>query len=135
VVRQQRGSDIEQTLTECGAHLRATAVHGEEVQRRSFPSGLDGYYAASGYEGVRENELLTGAETISREATDLLKAKKCPLVKLPIIIDGSHMALQIHESCGHPIELDRVFGTEASMLGTSFLTTDKANQFRFGSEW
>jgi len=51
-----------------------------------------------------------------------------------LIIDGSQLALQVHESCGHPIELDRVFGTEASYAGMSFLTLDKLNNFRYGSD-
>ena len=128
------GSEIEQSLSECGAHLQATAVDGKEVQRRSYPSGLGGCHEAAGFEVVREDDLLTGADTISREATELLKAEQCPPGELPIIIDGSHMALQIHESCGHPIELDRVFGSEASYAGTSFLTTDQVNKLRYGSE-
>ena len=128
------GSEIEQSLTECGAHLQATAVDGEEVQRRSYPSGLGGCHEAAGFEVVREDDLLAGAETISREAIELLKAEQCPPGELPIIIDGSHMALQIHESCGHPIELDRVFGTEASYAGTSFLTPEKYRNFRYGSD-
>ena len=50
-----------------------------------------------------------------------------------VILDGSQVALQIHESCGHPIELDRVLGTEAAFAGTSFLTTDKLGNFMYGS--
>jgi TldD protein len=51
-----------------------------------------------------------------------------------LILDGSQLALQVHESCGHPIELDRVFGSEAAYAGTSFLTTDRLGSFRYGSE-
>ena len=51
-----------------------------------------------------------------------------------IILDGSQLGLQIHESVGHPIELDRVLGMEANFAGTSFLTTDKLGQLRYGSD-
>jgi TldD protein len=51
-----------------------------------------------------------------------------------VILEGSQLALQVHESCGHPIELDRVFGTEAAFAGTSFLTPDKLGSFMYGSE-
>jgi len=128
------GSDIEQANLECGAQLSAQAVEGEETQERSFPSGLDGYYAARGYEVVTDEDWVAGGERIGREAAALLSAAPCPSGEQPLIIDGSHMALQVHESCGHPIELDRVFGSEASYAGTSFLTPDKLSGFRYGSD-
>ena len=51
-----------------------------------------------------------------------------------MILDGSQVALQVHESCGHAIELDRVLGMEAAFAGTSFLTPDKLGSFRYGSD-
>jgi TldD protein len=128
------GSDIEQEQVECGAQLSAQAVEGEETQERSFPSGLGGYFAARGYEVMREEDWVAGGERMGREAAALLSAPSCPGGELPLIIDGSHMALQVHESCGHPIELDRVFGSEASYAGTSFLTPDKVSNLRYGSD-
>jgi TldD protein len=66
---------------------------------------------------------------------ELLTAPQCPSGRFTIILDPSQLYLQVHESCGHPTELDRVFGTEASYAGTSFLTTDKLGSgFRYGSE-
>ena len=64
----------------------------------------------------------------------LLSAKPCPDGITTVILDSSQAALQVHESCGHPIELDRVFGTEASYAGTSFLTLDKRGGYRYGSD-
>jgi TldD protein len=64
----------------------------------------------------------------------LLSAKPCPQEVTTVILDSSQAALQVHESCGHPIELDRVFGTEASYAGTSFLTLDKRGSYRYGSD-
>ena len=65
------------------------------------------------------------AQRVAEEASALLRAKTMAPGTTTVILDGSQVALQIHESCGHPIELDRVLGTEAAFAGTSFLTTDK----------
>ncbi len=51
-----------------------------------------------------------------------------------LILDSSQLALQVHESVGHPIELDRILGTEASYAGTSFLNPEMVGHFRYGSE-
>jgi TldD protein len=74
------------------------------------------------------------AERVADEAVALLTAEPCPEKTTSLILDGSQLALQIHESCGHPTELDRVFGTEAAFAGRSFLTVDKRNGFRYGSD-
>jgi len=127
------GDEIHQRKIESGGLISATAVDGARAQERSHPSSLDGYHAAGGWEVVEGMALTAGAETIGPQAVALLSAPPCPRERLPIIIDSSQMALQIHESCGHPCELDRVFGTEASYAGTSFLTPDKLGSFRYGS--
>lgn len=123
------GAYIEQTKAECGGEICATAIEGSEVQRRSY-----GNYAAAGYEFVESLELVNNAEQTAREAVELLRAPVCPGGEHTLILGGSMLALQVHESCGHPIELDRVFGSESSFAGTSFLTTDKLGSFRYGSE-
>jgi len=88
-----------------------------------------------GWELVEVLNLPSEAERVAREAAGLLSAPHFPKGKFDIILEGSQAALQLHESCGHPIELDRVLGTEASYAGTSFLTPDKLNtNFRYGSE-
>src|SRR5439155_20399626 len=86
-------------------------------------------------EFVRGHDLVGHAGSYAEEAVALLSAPQCPSGKTTIILDPSQLYLQIHESCGHPTELDRVFGTEASYAGTSFLTTDKLESgFRYGSD-
>jgi TldD protein len=72
------GSDIEQSLIECGAHLSAQAVEGEETQERSFPAGLGGFFAARGYEILAGEDWVAGGERIGREAAALLSAPPCP---------------------------------------------------------
>lgn len=128
------GAYIEQKKIESGAGASATAIEGSDVQRRSVPCSLGGDYAAAGYEFVESLRLLDNAEQAAREAAELLSAPVCPTMDTTLILEGSMLALQVHESCGHPIELDRVFGMESSFAGTSFLTTEKLGSFRYGSE-
>ncbi len=128
------GSYIEQARTETGAGIEATATDGRELQRRSYPNSAGGDCASRGYEFILGMDLSDHAERIASEAVELLSAKQCPAARTDLILDGSQLELQIHESCGHPIELDRVFGQEASYAGTSFLTTDKQGTFQYGSD-
>jgi len=128
------GSFTEQTITHVGSGLEANAVDGDEHQRRSWPDNGGGWQAA-GYEYVRSLDLVGHAEEYAEEAVALLSAPQCPPGRRTIVLDPSQLYMQIHESCGHPCELDRVFGTEASYAGTSFLTTDKLDSgFRYGSD-
>jgi TldD protein len=119
---------------ECGAGFSATAIKAGEVQVRSYPNSFRGNFATRGYEWVEELRLLDHAERVAEEASQLLSAKPCPSKNTTLILDSSQLALQIHESIGHPIELDRIFGTEASYAGTSFLNPEMLGHFRYGSE-
>jgi TldD protein len=122
------GSYIEQEIVECGAGISATALEGSEVQVRSYPNSFRGNFATWGYEWIEKLALQDKAEKIADEAVQLLSAKPCPS-KI------TQLALQIHESIGHPIELDRILGTEASYAGTSFLKPEMVGDFKYGSEW
>ena len=133
VFASTEGAYIEQKKIESGAGIAATAIDGDEVQKRSYPSSFGGDYAAAGYEFVDSFKLVENAERVAREAVELLSAPVMPAGEYTLILEGSILALQLHESCGHPIELDRVFGMESSFAGTSFLTTDKLNEFQYGS--
>jgi len=128
------GSLIEQSIVESGAGIVATAVEGSEAQKRSYPDSHGGDYASKGYEFVEEMRLVDNAERVREEALQLLSAPPLPEMETTIIIAGNQMALQVHESCGHPTELDRVLGTEISLAGGSFMTPDKLNQLKYGSE-
>src|SRR5215207_1402792 len=129
------GSWTEQTFTHVGAGMEANAIEGDEHQRRSYPDADGGPFQAAGYEYVRGLDLVGHAGPLAEEAVALLSAPQCPSGTFTVILDPSQLYMQIHESCGHPTELDRVFGTEASFAGTSFLTTDKlADGFRYGSD-
>ena len=134
IFASSEGSYIEQTLVETGCGIEATAVGNGEVQNRSYPNSVGRHMGTEGWEFVQRYDLPGNARRIAEEAAALLQAKPCPSGVRTIILDGSQTALQVHESCGHPIELDRVFGAEAAFAGTSFLTTDKLGVFRYGSE-
>src|SRR6202008_2826456 len=87
-----------------------------------------------GYELIDELKLLENARRIGEEAVALHKAERCPEGTMTLVLDSSQLGLQIHESIGHPIELDRVLGYEANFAGTSFLTTDKLRKLKYGSD-
>jgi TldD protein len=127
------GARIEQELVETGAGIEATAVNDNESQLRSYPNSAGGQHVTGGFEVVRAMRLPDHGQRIAEEAVQLLGAEQCPSGEMTIVIDSSQLALQVHESCGHPIELDRVLGMEASFAGTSFLTLDKLDKLQYGS--
>jgi TldD protein len=128
------GSFIEQEITESGLGLVAIAVNEGEMQQRSYPNSFGRHQGTAGYEFIEQWDLAGNARRMGEEAVALLNAPQCPSRVTSIILDGPQLALQIHESCGHPIELDRVFGAEAAFAGTSFLTPDKLGIYRYGSD-
>ncbi|MFH1008777.1 MAG: TldD/PmbA family protein [Candidatus Latescibacterota bacterium] len=127
------GSFIEQDLTRSGVGYTATAVGNEDVQKRSYPASFRGLWMGKGYELIDELPLLGNAEQTAQEAVALLTADQCPPGDRDLILCGDQLALQIHESVGHPTELDRVLGMEANYAGTSFATVDKLKTLRYGS--
>jgi TldD protein len=128
------GADVEQELLETGCGIEATATGHGEVQTRSYPNSFR-HQACRGYEFVTALDLPGNAPRVADEAVALLTARPCPRdVTTTVILGGAQLALQIHESCGHPAELDRVYGTELDYAGGSFLTPDALGRLRFGSE-
>jgi TldD protein len=128
------GADIHQTKLSTGAGYAAYAFAGNEIQKRSYPNSFGGQWQNKGYELIEELKLLENARRIAEEAVALHKADQCPEGKFDLILDSSQLGLQIHESVGHPIELDRVLGMEANFAGTSFLTLEKLHTLRYGSD-
>jgi TldD protein len=127
------GTAIEQTVTHTGGGLQATAVGEQDVQRRSFPDSFRGHNQAAGYEHIRRMGLVEEADRVGREAVELLSAPECPSEVTSLVLDANQMELQIHESIGHPTELDRVLGMEEAYAGGSFLTPEDAGRLRYGS--
>jgi TldD protein len=128
------GARIDQTITQSGAGIRAIAIGEREIQQRSYPNSFRGHFACKGFEHIREMDLIGNAPRIAEEAVALLKADECPSGETTLILDAPQLALQVHESIGHPIELDRVLGMEAAYAGTSFLAPPDRGVLRYGSE-
>lgn len=128
------GSRILQTRTVTGAGFSAYSYQGDEIQKRSWPNSFGGQYQLKGYELVNELDLVSRAGPMAEQAVALHKADSCPEGEFNLVLDSSQLGLQIHESIGHPIELDRVLGSEANYAGMSFLTLDQLNTLRYGSE-
>jgi TldD protein len=128
------GSSIHQIKMQSGAGIVATSFAGSEIQKRSYPNSFGGQHMLSGYELVESLDLVGNAPRIAEECVALHSAADCPEGQRTIILGSSQLGLQIHESIGHPIELDRVLGMEANFAGMSFLTTDKLRKLKYASD-
>lgn len=128
------GAEIHQTVISSGAGYAAHVFEGSEIQKRSYPNSFGGQFQNKGYELIDELKLLEHAPEIAEQAVALHSADQCPEGTYDVVLDSSQLGLQIHESVGHPIELDRVLGMEANFAGTSFLTLDKLRMLKYGSE-
>ncbi len=126
------GHRIDQHVRECGGGITATAIGDGETQRRSYPSA-GGQYGTRGWELVEELDLPGHATRIAEESRALLTAPRCPEGETTLILGDEQMAIQIHESVGHAIELDRILGWEAAFAGTSWLDLAELGSLRYGS--
>ena len=127
------GALCRQRLTECGGGLTAIAVDGDESQTRSFPASHGGHVAQGGYEHFLSLDLAGQAALVSEQAAALLRAPACPPGRRTLVLAGEQLGLQVHESIGHAVELDRVLGREASYAGTSFVPAHGIGSLRLGS--
>jgi TldD protein len=127
------GHRIDQHIRECGAGVTAIAIGDDEVQRRSWPSHR-GQFGTRGWELVDEIDLVGNAPRMAEEARALLTAPLCPSGETDLVLGGEQLALQIHESVGHAIELDRILGWEAAFAGTSWLDLGRLGSLRYGSD-
>ncbi|MFX0208718.1 MAG: TldD/PmbA family protein [Candidatus Hodarchaeota archaeon] len=135
VFASTEGAFITQQITFCGGGISCVAITpGSSPQIRSYPGSFRGNFSTKGYEFFKGLDLLGNVEKTVKEAIGVSKAKKCPTERTTLILGGHQLQLQIHESIGHPTELDRVLGTEAAYAGTSFLTPDLLGNYQLGSE-
>jgi len=128
------GAAVEQEVVECGGGIDALASRDGITQVRSHPSAHGGSSSQAGWEYVESLALEREAPRVAEQAAALLRADPCPSQLTTIVVDAEQMELQVHESVGHPTELDRVYGTEAAYAGTSFLKPDDLGSLRYGSE-
>jgi predicted Zn-dependent protease len=111
--------------------LSATANAGVETQTRTFAGR--GYCRQGGMEVLDRTGFHDAAPRIASEALRLLTAPNCPAGTMDVLLAPDQMILQIHESIGHPLELDRILGDERNYAGTSFVTPDMFGSYRYGS--
>ena len=123
------GSRLEFDLLAGQGECTATALYEGRFASRS----LNTPHLRRGYELIEEADFLREASRVADQAREKVKAPMVDAGQYDLVLDPEHLSLTIHESCGHPSELDRALGYEANYAGTSFLTTDKLGIFRYGS--
>lgn len=128
------GADVHQVFLRTGGGIACTAAANETTQRRSWPASFGGNYRSGGYEYVESLDLSAHGARMRDEAADLCFADVCPAGSRDMILMGNQLMLQIHESVGHPNEIDRVHGHEVDLAGSSFATMEKLDQFQYGSD-
>jgi TldD protein len=128
------GVEADQERIECGGGIEAIAAADGVVQTRSYPSGSGGRSSQAGWEFVDELGLDREAPRVGEQAVALTRAPVCPTGRMTVVLDPDQLTSQLHESVGHPTELDRIHGTEAAYAGTSFLSPGDLGSLQYGSE-
>jgi TldD protein len=127
------GSTIHQEIIQSGVGVSVTAAGTGRIRAtRSYPAN-EGMYECKGYELLDEIDFATNIPIICDQALALIQAPPCPTKTCDVVLDASHAGLVIHESIGHPLELDRVFGSERNFSGASFATVDNLDKLQYGS--
>ena len=127
------GSDIGQEFLMLEFDLSATAVDGSNQQTRTF-GGMRGTCRQTGMEFLDQMEILSQANKIGEQAIELLTADETPTGEMDLVIASDQMMLQIHESIGHALEVDRILGDERNYAGWSFVKLEDFGNLQYGSE-
>lgn len=134
VYRASDGGWFDQTVVQVGGGLRGTALGEGELQRRSWPNSFRGQFTCGGWEDVTALDLPGHALSTCAEAVALLTAPELPANDATtLLVESSQLALQVHESVGHPTELDRILGMERAFAGTSWVSVSDRGTLRYGS--
>jgi len=123
------GGELRQRFHYVIPHMRVTANHGSDTQARSLDHAQQG-----GFEQVGRSGFVGSGARLAEEALKLLAAPNCPTGNMDLLLLPDQMMLQVHESIGHPLELDRILGDERNYAGTSFVTPEMFGTYRYGSE-
>lgn len=132
VMTTSAGDHIRQRRGIVTPHLSASASDAGETQTRTFSRG--GMVRQGGLDVLDELGFWTAAPRIGEEALELLAAPDCPTGVMDLLLEPDQMYIQIHESIGHPLELDRILGDERNYAGTSFVTLDMFGSYKYGSQ-
>ena len=126
------GSDIRQNISYILPQLVACAEYKKQIQTRTF--GGHAHARQIGYNFLKDSDLINKAGEIANDAIELSMAPNCPDCKVDALIAPDQMILQIHESIGHPLELDRILGDERNYAGSSFVSLDMFGKYKYGSD-
>lgn len=127
------GAEWTQQFTMLTTNYAASASNGSETQQRSDFGSPSRCYQG-GLEFFNFEETILRTEQVAREAVELLTADDCPTETCDVILAPDQMMLQIHESIGHPLELDRILGDERNFAGSSFLKLEDFGNLQYGSD-
>ncbi|HBB35081.1 MAG TPA: TldD/PmbA family protein [Cyanobacteria bacterium UBA8803] len=126
------GSLIQQTIYRTYPGFGCMAIANGDAQSREYERPP----LNKGYEHVNPQDLLTQVERVAEEAIQKVHSPKGPQgIRSTLILKPTNLWLTIHESVGHPTELDRVYGYEANFAGTSFATTDQLRKLQYAAPW
>ena len=131
--RGDRGGDIQQVYRFVQPNVQATVSDGQDTQTRSLAGQYNGFCQQGGAEVLDRAGFVNAGAVVARDAIDLLEAPNCPSGRMDLLLMPDQMMLQIHESIGHPLELDRILGDERNFAGTSFVTLDMFGHYQYGS--
>jgi len=123
------GGEVRQRFRFTVPHMRVTANKGTDTQSRSLDFTQQG-----GFDNIGRSGFVGAGSRLADEALQLLAAPNCPSGRMDLLLMPDQMMLQVHESIGHPLELDRILGDERNYAGTSFVTPDMFGTYRYGSE-
>ncbi|HLO84346.1 MAG TPA: TldD/PmbA family protein [Nostocaceae cyanobacterium] len=126
------GSEVYQKFTSLGTHFGATAQDGNIVQQRTNNGSSSNFYQG-GWELLKEENLWYQVEQVSEQVLELLTAEECPNTRTNLVLAPDQMMLQIHESVGHPLEIDRILGDERNYAGGSFVKLHDFGKLQYGS--
>ncbi len=112
----------------------AVTAHADGVTQQRTLNGYRGICQQGGLEILKRFGFAGGGRQIAEEALELLAAPNCPSGAMSVLLKPDQMILQIHESIGHPLELDRILGDERNFAGTSFVTPDMFGSYQYGSD-
>jgi predicted Zn-dependent protease len=127
------GGDVVQRYRFMMPGLSVTA-HADGVTQTRSLNGYRGICQQGGVEVLARFGFADAGRRVAEEALELVAAPNCPSGAMDVLLAPDQMILQIHESIGHPLELDRILGDERNFAGTSFVTPDMFGTYRYGSD-
>jgi predicted Zn-dependent protease len=126
------GGDVTQRYRFLFATASATAHANDDTQTRTL-GGSRSICQQGGDEILARFGFAGSGRRVAEEALEVVLAPDCPSGTMDVLLAPDQMILQIHESIGHPLELDRILGDERNFAGTSFVTPDMFGAYRYGS--